>query len=153
MPISTRQVAKLAGISEQSARNYSRDFAELLSPAATGAHGPRLFSDTDVQTIRTIAALRKEDVSRADIIARLRRGDIVVETTPNPQQATPNATDSPHAAIMPPQVQSAMLARLDALERTQTVLLRAAVLWGALLGAIVALAGAAFVLWVLYLVG
>lgn len=134
-------------------RNYSRDYSELLSPAATGEHGPRLFDDTDAQTLCTIAALRKEDVPRADIIARLRRGDIVVDTTPSPHQATPNATDGPHAAIMTPQVQSSLLARLEALERTQTVLLRAAVLWGALLGAIVALAGAAFVLWLLYLFG
>lgn len=153
MPTTTRQIAKLAGISEQSVRNYSRDYAELLSPGATGEHGPRLFDDTDAQTMRTIAALRKEDVSRADIISRLRRGDIVVDATPSPHNATPNATDGPHAAIMPPQVQSTILARLDALERTQAVLLRAATLWGALLGAVVALAGAAFVIWLLYLMG
>lgn len=151
MPITTRQVAKLAGISEQSVRNYSRDYAELLSPSATGEHGPRLFDDTDAQTLCTIAALRKEDVSRADIISRLQRGDIVLDATLSPHNATPNATDGQHAPQMPLQVQSMLMARLDALERTQTVLLRAATLWGALLGAVVALAAAGFVLWLFYL--
>ena len=138
MPTTTRQLAKLAGISEQSARNYSRDYADLLSPQARGEAGPRLFDDEDVQTLCTIAALRRENVPRAEIIARLRQGDIVVEATPSPQHATPNATDAPHAPLATQVALSTIQRQIDAIQRNQTTLLRAAVLWGALWGAIAA---------------
>jgi hypothetical protein len=41
--------------------------------------------------------------------------------------------------------------QIDAIRHTQTVLLRAAVLWGVVLGAIGALAVGGFVLWLLWL--
>lgn len=147
----TRQAAKIAGISEQSARNYSRDYAEFLSPPARGETGTRLWSDEDVQTLVTVASLRREGVPQAEIIERLRAGDIVVDATPTPQQATPSAQDAPHSTFALQVAQSSLQRQIDELRGTQRLLLRAAVLWGALWGAIAALGFASFVVWVLWL--
>lgn len=152
MPTTTRQLAKLAGIAEQTVRNWSDDYSDLLSPQARGGAGPRLFSDEDVQVLCTVASLRRQDVPRAEIMERLQRGDVVIEPTPIPHQATPNAQEGPHAPLARVDVPSIILARLDAVERHQSTLLRAAVLWGALWGAIAALTFAGFVVWVLWLV-
>lgn len=152
MPLTPTQVARRANVSVQSVRNWTNDYAEFLSPAARGETGTRLFDNEDVDTLCTIAALRKSGVPPAEVAARLRSGAPTVIDA-EPQAAPQKPTDAPHDAIMSHQVQSMLVARLEAVERTQAVLLRAAVLWGALLGAIVALAAAGFVLWVLYLVG
>ena len=131
-------------------------YAELLSPGARGEAGARAFDDADVQTLCTSAALRREDVPRAEIIARLQRGDVVIETTPSPQQTTPNDGEGQKAgqgdALAVMVVRSDLQRQIDALARTQSTLLRAAVLWGALWGAVAALVFAAFVVWVLWLV-
>ena len=151
MPISTRELSKTAQVSEQTIRNYTREYGALLSPAARGETSPRLFSDTDVQTLCTIAALRKANVPPAEVIERIRRGDVVIDTTPSPQQATPSPQDAHQAPQALALVRGDLQRQIDALRATQTVVLRAALLWGALLGAITALAGGAFVLWVLWL--
>lgn len=148
MPTTTRQLSKIANVAEQTVRNWTRDYSELFSPAARGGNGPRLFSDEDVQVFCAIASLRREGVPSAEVIERLQRGDIYIEATPNSPQATPSPSDVPQAALV---ALSSVQARLDALERTQTTLLRAAALWGALLGGIAALAAGGFVLWALYL--
>lgn len=114
MPTTTRQLAKLTGISESTVRNYTRDYAELLSPQGRGDLGPRLFSDADVQILRTVAALRKEDVPRAEIIERLQSGDIFIDTAPSPQQA---ATNGPQAPQLPTIAQYSPQAFVEALER------------------------------------
>lgn len=144
-------MAKIAGLSEQSIRNYSRDYAELLSPQARGQAGARLFDDADIQTLITIASLRREGIPQAEVIARLRAGDIVVDTTPTPQQTTPSPQEAPHATFALQVAQSSLQRQIDELRGTQRLLLRAAVLWGALLGAIAALVAGGFVLWVLWL--
>lgn len=153
MPITTRQVAELAKISEQSARNYTRQYGELLSPAARGETGPRLFNDEDVQVFCAIADLRRENVPQAEIIERLRRGDIFVDVPPQhePQQATTSQNTALDASQALPLAITAMRREIDALRRTQTILLKAAVLWGVVLGAIGALSVGAFVLWLLWL--
>jgi DNA-binding transcriptional MerR regulator len=152
MPTTTRQLAKLAAISESSVRNYTRDYSELLSPQARGDAGPRLFSDSDVQTLCTIATLRKEDVPRAEIIERLKRGDIVIDTATSPQQAATSRTEGQGEALAIQVVQSSMEARLNAIERRLDNRDRGLMLWGALWGAVAALAFGTFVLWVLWLI-
>lgn len=125
----TRQLARLAGISEQTVRNYSRDYSDLLSPQARGDAGPRLFSDQDVQLLCTVASLRREDVPRAEIMARLQRGDIVVDATPNhntPQQA-PKAGQGDALAVL--DVQPMLLARFEAIERRLDAQQRGEMLW------------------------
>lgn len=145
-------MALLAHISEQSVRNYTRRYGALLSPTARGETGPRIFNDSDIQVLCTIASLLREGVPAAEVIDRVRAGDIVIDATPTPQQATTET----HNAIEPSQslmlVRSDLQGQINALRRTQTILLRAALLWGMLLGAIAALAFGAFVLWLLWLV-
>lgn len=150
MPATTRQMAEIAGVSEQTARNYSRVYAELLSPQARGATGPRLFSDQDVQVFCSIAAMRRGNIPPQEIIERIKDGDVFVDHT-TPQQAT----QSPQTALEATQTSIVVYAdlqrRIEAVERRQDVLLRAAVLWGALWGAIAALVAGGFVLWLLWL--
>lgn len=132
MPTTTRQLSKIAKISEQSVRNYTREYAELLSPAARGESGPRLFSDEDVQTICTVATLRREGVPPAEVIERLRRGDVYIDTTTDqnrPHQATPSPQEGQGDALMPLAVQSSMVARLDSVERRLDTRDRQAMLW------------------------
>lgn len=154
MPTTTRQMAKIAGISEQTVRNYTRDYAELLSPKARGDMGARLFDDQDVRTLCTVASLRKEDVPPVEVIERVRAGDIVI--SPTPQQATPSpqqATETPQPLALAHSDLRVLQSRFAAMERTQALLLRGALLWGALLGAIGAFVVAAFLVWVLWLFG
>lgn len=150
MPHTTKEMAELADISESSIRNYTHTYKALLSPAARGEAGNRLFTDEDVRVLCAVAALRRAHVPPAEIIERLQQGDVYIE----PQQA-PAQAPSPQEALQAPQmalqVPSSIAARFEAIERRQDVLLRAAVLWGALLGAIAALVAGGFVLWVLWL--
>lgn len=147
-------MAEIAGLSEQSVRNYTRWYADLLTPAARGETGQRLFSDEDIQMVCTIASLRRRDVPQAEIIERLRRGDIYVDH--NTPQQEPTTTTRPTGTALE-STQALMLVRfdlqrqIDALQRSQAILLRAALLWGVVLGAIGALAVGAFVLWLLWL--
>lgn len=86
------QVAKRANITPQTVRNWSAEYADFLSPQARGEDGPRLFSDADVDTICTIAALRKSGVPPAEVSERLADRDDVavvvdVEPTANEEQS------------------------------------------------------------------
>lgn len=154
MPITTRQISKIAKVSEQTVRNYTHDYGELLSPQARGETGPRLFTDEDVRIFCSIANLRKEGIPPAEVIERVRRGDIYIEVE-GPQQATPSPTQTTSAALDGPQaimiVRGELQRQINELRANQKLLLRAAVLWGALWGAVAALAFAAFLVWVLWL--
>lgn len=153
MPTTTRQLAKIAAISEQTVRNYTRDYAELLSPQARGDAGARLFSDEDVRVFCAIATLRKEGVPPAEVIRRINGGDTFIDV--KPQQTTPNEPQATQAALDAPQmlmvVRSDLQRQINEIKHTQSVLVRGALLWGILLGAIGGLAFGAFVLWVLWL--
>lgn len=154
MPTTTRQLSKIADVSEQTVRNYTRDFGILLSPQARGDAGPRLFSDEDVQIFCSITNLRKQNVSPEEVVERLKRGDIVIDATPH--QATPSpqtAQEGQDAALLLPAVLSTMQAQIDAIQRSQETVQRYYLLWGVLLGAIGALVLAGFVVWVLWLTG
>jgi DNA-binding transcriptional MerR regulator len=145
-------MAEIAGVSEQTARNYTRTFAELLSPQARGETGPRLFNDEDVQIFCSIASMRRENIPPAEVIERIRRGDIYIDHT-TPQQTTQSPPQSPQTALEAPNALLLIQSQIREIKATQATLLRAAALWGALLGSIVTLAAAGFVLWVLYLWG
>lgn len=150
MLTTTRQLAKLAQVSEQTVRNYTREYGVLLSAQARGEAGTRLFDDEDISIFRSIVALRKEGVPPTEVIGRIRRGDIYIDHT-TPQQTT----QSPQTALEAPQalmlVRSDLQRQIDAIRRSQDVLLRVAVLWGMLWGAVAALAVGGFVLWLLWL--
>lgn len=149
------QVAKIAHVHPNTIRLWATEYADFLTPAARGETGPRLFSDEDTEILRSVATLRATGMPPAEIVERLRQQDApsIIDVTTGSTTGPQSHTDGLQAPQMALQVQSSLMARLDALERTQTTLLRAATLWGALLGAIVALAGAAFVILLLYLLG
>ncbi len=121
MPTTTRQLSKIAKVSEQTVRNYTRDFAELLSPQARGDVGSRLFTDKDVEVFCSIATLRREGVPPTEVIERIKRGDVYIETapqqtTPNEPQATPEPQDEPQAPIV---LYGNLQRQIDALQRRQ----------------------------------
>lgn len=154
MPATTRQMSDLAEISEQTVRNYSKRYRKLLSPQARGETGQLLFDDEDIRVVCTIAHMRRENIPPKTIIERIERGDLYIDHT-TPQQATPSEPQAPQTALeAPPTVLlslSTMQRQIDALQRRQDVLLRVALLWGALWGAIAALVAAGFVLWLMWL--
>jgi DNA-binding transcriptional MerR regulator len=93
-------MATLAGISEQTVRNFTRTYAELLSPAGRGEMGARAFSDEDTQVLLSVATMRRAGVPPAEIIERIKRGDVYIEpqqTTTTSPQATPSPQEGPQA--------------------------------------------------------
>lgn len=119
------EVARKANVTAQSIRNYSRDYADFLSPGARGEDGPRLYTDEDVEVLCAIAALRKSGVPPAEVVTRLRNGTVplVVDAEPeaafSPPGQTLNAvTERAEEPITPPQMAYMMLqSRIEALER------------------------------------
>jgi DNA-binding transcriptional MerR regulator len=126
MPHTPAQVAKVIGISVQAVRDWSRQYAPLLSPQARGAQGARLFDDNDVATLRTIAGLRRSGLRAEEIIRRVQDGeippivDIAHESTPQQATETPQTpTDAPLALHI---AHSALQSRIDAVERSVALL-------------------------------
>lgn len=120
MPATTAQVAKIANVSVQTVRNYTREYGELLSPQARGETGQRLFSDEDTRIFCAIVDLRKSGVPPAEVTERIRRGDVVIDgfttfTTSVAHQTSPqNATEAPQ---VPTIAEYSPQAFIEALER------------------------------------
>lgn len=156
------QVARKANVTPQTIRNYSTQYGQFLSSSARGETGPRLYTDEDVEILCTIAALRSSGIPPDEIVERLQQQDVppIVDVTPQstfnePKQTLKEAQDG---FLAPQIVQTVRVARdevvysrLAAIEQTQATLLRAAMLWGVLLGAISALALGSSLLWVMWL--
>lgn len=112
MPATTAQVAKIAGVSVQTVRNYTREYGELLSPQARGETGPRVFSDEDTRIFCAIADLRKSGVPPGEVAERIRTNDVVIDVA---HQTSPqNATEAPQ---VPTKVEYSPQAFIEALER------------------------------------
>lgn len=116
------QVAKRANAHPNSIRNWAREYAELLSPAARGETGPRLFSDEDVEVLCAVAALRKSGVSPSEVAQRIRKREqtppvIDVEATTSLQEG-PQALQTTDKAPEAIQIgYSNLQSRVEALER------------------------------------
>lgn len=158
--LTTQQVAERANIHVNTVRKYSSQYAALLSPGARGGDGARLFSEQDVEILCTIAALRRTGMHPSAIVEQLQADAAppVIDVAPTQATQSPHAapTDATHAlAVLSIQHDTymALQRRIEAVERNQHTLLRAATLWGVLLGAIGALAVGAFYFWVLWLLG
>lgn len=116
------QVARRANAHPNSIRNWAREYGELLSAAARGETGPRLFDDADVDILCAIAALRKSGVPPSEVVGRIRaREDAppVVDVA-----ATPSAQESLQAIQMPDKASDAiqigysgLQSRVEVLER------------------------------------
>lgn len=120
MPATTAQIAKIAGVSVQTVRNYTREYGELLSPQARGEAGARVFNDEDTRIFCAIVDLRKSGVPAAEVAQRIRRGDVVIDgyatltTSVAPHQAPQTATEAPQ---VPTKVEYSPQAFIEALER------------------------------------
>lgn len=159
------QVAQRANVTGQTIRNFSTQYGQFLSAAARGEAGPRLYDDEDVETLCTIAALRKSGVPSHEVMQRLRNhvAPPIVDVNPqyslNDPSTSPkvplNVTDAQGEALLLPAVISDLQTRLQALERDRVVqarqLTRRAVHMARIEGAIVALLAGAFLLYVLWL--
>jgi DNA-binding transcriptional MerR regulator len=114
------QVAQKVNITSQSVRNYSGTYAEFLSPGASGEDGTRLYTDEDVEVLRTVAGLRKTRMPHAEITERLRsqQAPPIIEgvaTTLN--EATETQKQPLNEALDPLAIPSSILARFEAVER------------------------------------
>ncbi len=72
MELRPADIAKECGVSVGTVRNWCTDYAEFLSPGANPNDGNRLLNERDLEICRYIASLRKEGMSKPQIILRLR---------------------------------------------------------------------------------
>ena len=72
MELRPADIAKECGVSVGTVRNWCADYAEFLSPGANPNDGNRLLNERDLEICRYIASLRKEGMSKPQIILRLR---------------------------------------------------------------------------------
>ena len=72
MELRPADIAKECGVSVGTVRNWCADYAEFLSPRANPNDGNRLLNERDLEICRYIAGLRKEGMSKPQIILRLR---------------------------------------------------------------------------------
>lgn len=125
------QVAKKANVSAQSIRNYSTEYADLLSKTASRTHGPRLYTDEDVQVLCTIAYLRRAGVPRDEIAERIHNEEVpplieVSANAPSPLRAGTPSTEpqqplktASNEALVVHVALSTMQRQIDALQRQQ----------------------------------
>jgi DNA-binding transcriptional MerR regulator len=155
-PVKVGEIAKSLAVDPNTIRNYCRRYPQYLSPSANPANGgTRLFTSRDVALLSFIHSALHSGMNHAEISMKLHEKsfnvdgqDIVVGMVDVvPAQAAQTAL----APLALPAEISIMRHEIDEIRATQRLLLRAAVLWGALLGAIAALVAGGFMLWVLWL--
>lgn len=116
------QVAKRANIHVNTVRKWSADYADLLSTSTRGEGEARLFSDEDVDTICTIAALRRTGMMQDQIVAYI----LAASESPVIDVAPTQAPQSPHeahsalqGALQVPSIQHAPYMALQRLQREE----------------------------------
>ncbi len=72
MELRPADIAKECGVSVGTVRNWCAEYAEFLSSGANPSDGNRLLSERDLEICRYIARLRKEGMSKPQLILRLR---------------------------------------------------------------------------------
>jgi DNA-binding transcriptional MerR regulator len=166
--LTVAQVHKRANVSENTVRNYVKDYPELFSASARGEIGTRLFSEDDTEMICIIATLRKSGVPPSQIIESVRNGNAppVIDITATVAQDPTNslqASNDPGTSlqILSNALQTTSTAlqdrlnvievRLQAQEVDYKHLLRSWVWWHRLEGVIVGVAFCAFVIWLYWL--
>jgi DNA-binding transcriptional MerR regulator len=95
-------VARELNVSVSTIRNWSKEFGEYLSPGARPGAGARQFTPHDLQVLRAVAELRRQNLPREQIADHLQTrtfGEVDGVHPAHPQQAT--ATLQPPAAPQP----------------------------------------------------
>jgi DNA-binding transcriptional MerR regulator len=76
----TAQMARSLGVSDNTIRNFCKEFGDYLSEAAAPTWGTyREFSERDVEILTVISVWRKEGQTYDEIRQRLRRGEHLME--------------------------------------------------------------------------
>lgn len=74
------QAAQLIGVHPNTIRQWCSQFADVLSPDATGR--PRLLRESDIATLQIASQLRSEGISVADVLSRLREIPVADRQSP-----------------------------------------------------------------------
>ncbi len=72
MKLRPADVAKECRVSVGTVRNWCSDYAAMLSPGANPSDGNRVLNERDLEICRYVSTLRKEGMSKPQIILRLR---------------------------------------------------------------------------------
>jgi DNA-binding transcriptional MerR regulator len=110
----TKQTADAAGTSSSSIRNYTRAWAEFLSPGANPPAGEqRQYTPEDVAVMATIAALRSRMATAEQIRDALESGErLELPPEPEPEEAP---AESPNALMLYVQRVNSLENRVDTL--------------------------------------
>lgn len=115
------QVAKKTGLHVHTIRNWTKDYAELLSQQERSKGGARLFTDKDVEILCAIATLRDSGLPPKDVIERLRDSIVlpVIDVAIEPrQQESQQVIQPPIEAPQPLQLAySAQQSHIETLAR------------------------------------
>lgn len=129
MPFYTTQIAAECNISMNTARNWAREYKEVLSPGASVEGEQRVFDDRDREVFKLIAQLRAEKLRRDEIIERVKQtnfGEIVetgasIDDQPTALAVAPNElSQTPDAALIAAMF-DAHARRIEALEQSRAV--------------------------------
>lgn len=119
MELRPADIAKECGVSVGTVRNWCADYAEFLSPGANPSDGNRLLNERDLEICRYIARLRKESMSKPQIILRLREtsfGHVDIETPiVNPIEPLQGQQESLQEGLQ--QSPQAIVVALEAMQR------------------------------------
>lgn len=104
------RASKQIGVPPNTLRSWCRAYAEFLSEGANPAQGEeRRLTPGDVETLRSVAQLRANDIPPEDIIARLRE---------NPSTATTALPPKPlESTVSVPVVSNDLVPASDAIQR------------------------------------
>jgi DNA-binding transcriptional MerR regulator len=118
---SPSQAAKRANVHANTIRKWALAYGELLSPAARGKNGARLFNDKDVEVFCAIATLRNSGMLPDEVIDRIRdttAPPVVDVALHEPPQDAPQAIRTVEEVTSSTQiVYIALQGRVEALER------------------------------------
>jgi len=123
----TGDLSKLFGVNEATIRNWTEQFSGFLSNSARKINtGQRMFDESDMLVMATVASLRNENVSLEDIQHRLEAGERVehpgvanfgVDTRMVPAAAVEQIIDATELKTELAQVKAAYQQALEILDR------------------------------------
>lgn len=125
------QVARKARVAPNTVRNHVRDFPDLFSEAARGLKGNRLFSESDVEALCSLVALKDSGMPLAEAAERLhvQEASPIIDVAATPLQ-NPSSPQQGQGAVLSVQVvYSSLQSRMETIERRIEARERQAYLW------------------------
>lgn len=161
-PMKVGEIASTFGVDSNTVRNWCKRYADYLSPAARPAGGGvRLFSSRDFAVLSYIHSALNGGMIHDEIAVKMAEMsfndgevDIIVGLADVlPPEATPTSQEGQGEALAVQVALSTMQSQIEAVRSNQERLLNRELRYGMMMGSIVTLAAAAFLLWVLWLTG